>query len=191
MSWKVFSGGDFKVDKETLTQVANTLDTLFGHTGDKKPTSDFLDTMQKVLETCGSAKSSSVDEAIDNLFKDVPERQRPHEYVNQLRYDIINQNEGNQYLIVVDLPGIKKESISINTSVIDSRKTLQIMTNVHIPYNGHIILQGRYDNGKHITNVKLPDSADIDGNIDAKFEDGLLFVTVSKSLKPKQKIEIR
>ncbi|MHB1154828.1 MAG: Hsp20/alpha crystallin family protein [Eubacteriales bacterium] len=89
------------------------------------------------------------------------------------------RDNGNQYMIEAELPGIKKEEVSLDLN--DGKLTISVKREENIEKNekNYIHKERRY--GSMQRSIYLSDASN-DG-ITAKLEDGLLKITVPKETK--------
>lgn len=99
----------------------------------------------------------------------------------------IAENE-NEWLIFAELPGVKKEdiSISINDSILKLSATKEKITQEE--GSKHKVKEIRY--GKFERKIKLASDLDV-SDIDAKLENGILNIRIPKSKKKAKEIEIK
>jgi len=92
----------------------------------------------------------------------------------------------DNYIINIELPGIKKEDVSIS---INDKKTLVISGKKEESKikEDEKVYFSEFTSGSFHREFKLPETANIE-NIEAKSEDGILSVTIPKKEKEKPKI---
>lgn len=99
----------------------------------------------------------------------------------------IAENE-HEWLVFAELPGVKKEdiSISINDSILKLSATKERIT--HEKESKQRVKEIRY--GKFERNIKLASDLDV-SEIDAKLENGILNIRIPKNKKKSKEIEIK
>ena len=99
----------------------------------------------------------------------------------------ISENE-NEWVVFAELPGVKKEdiSISINDSILKLSATKERVT--HEKESKQRVKEIRY--GKFERNIKLASDLDV-SEIDAKLENGILNIRIPKNKKKSKEIEIK
>ena len=104
----------------------------------------------------------------------------------EMRTDI--EENDNQYLITVDIPGVKKEDIDI--SVLDGTVTVSVKKVKTENENKNYVIRER--SVRSTSRSFYLDSID-ENSIKAKYENGILTLTVSKAktaIEPKKTISI-
>lgn len=96
-------------------------------------------------------------------------------------YDIIRLD--NEYNIQIDIPGVDKSEISV--SVLEptdgeNTKTCIKISDERMKRTGGVYMVAKRLYGKFETLVCLPSDSDTSQNIDAKYTDGVLYVTVKR-----------
>jgi len=111
----------------------------------------------------------------DEFFKNSAVNEIERENVSAIALDLVDAD--NEYRIIANLPGVKKEDVKIDLK--DNLLTLSAQTeNKTETSNENMIRQERFV-GKYQRRFTLPDNSDVE-NIKAKMENGVLNLTVPK-----------
>jgi len=123
-------------------------------------------------------------EAMDRLFEDtwVPARRRAQEREQLYRLPLDAYVTPEEIVVVANVPGVKPEQVEITLE----GDTLTIKTDRPAPLgNVNYVLQERpYGHFYRTLNINIPVDAD---KAEAKFEDGLLTLTIPKAEAAKPK----
>jgi len=124
---------------------------------------------------------STVHPTIKHFFNVFDEIFEPViDYDDTTKYPLYNTIENdNEYIIELELAGIKKENIGIDTEKNKLTIKAERALNEDFKYNVNQILPGNYKKS-----FIMPESADKE-NINASFVNGILVVTVPKILDDK------
>jgi len=121
---------------------------------------------------------------MDEFFNDVVSARRDN-FVPSID---ISETE-DQFLISAELPGMKKEDININLE--NGRLSINGERSFESEQNGKKYHRIETKYGSFNRSFQLPDNVD-EGSINAKYEDGLLNITIDKDEeKVKKRIEIK
>ena len=106
-------------------------------------------------------------------------------YLNQALTDIFSTK--NNYIIQVELPGVKREDIQIDceSGVLD----VTAIRKEELPKDAERVLSER-EYGKFTRSFQLPRSIDT-SKIDARFVDGVLSIDIPRSTSSKIEIKVQ
>jgi len=128
--------------------------------------------------------SKRFSDIMDEFFNDVVSARRDN-FVPSID---ISETE-DQFLISAELPGMKKEDININLE--NGRLSINGERSFESEQNGKKYHRIETKYGSFNRSFQLPDNVD-EGSINAKYEDGLLNITIDKDEeKVKKRIEIK
>jgi HSP20 family protein len=118
---------------------------------------------------------------VDAMFSDWVGNRAAQSLVSRARLDVIERN--GQYEVRAELPGAKKEDIAIEidgaTVSISARLNTQVERKA-----GERVLYSERTHESYARSFELPQAVD-SGAADAKFEDGVLTLTLPKKDAPK------
>ncbi|MGI6118976.1 MAG: Hsp20/alpha crystallin family protein [Desulfosporosinus sp.] len=117
---------------------------------------------------------------IDNIFEGFfNDRFFPTLYKNSAQMKVDVKENENDYLLEAELPGIKKEEV--NLQIDDDRLTISVEKNEQVEEekDNYIRRERSYSS---MTRTFAIDNVDTD-KVSAKYEDGILTVTLPKKLK--------
>lgn len=167
MASKIFCSGG-KLDSESLGQIAEVMDDLFGTSSMKHPGTTILENLKNMAQKTND--QSSQDHVVDNLLN-MMFSSKPSNVVDKHDYDIIDNN--NDYIIVIDVPGCRKEDNVLN---INDNSELVIRSECKSTSDKFLVHKRKTIRESVI---RLPDDIDRK-NVSAKYENGTLIVTVGK-----------
>lgn len=132
----------------------------------------------------GDLMSKRFSDIMDEFFNDVVSTRR-----DSFVPGIDISETDNQYRITAELPGMKKEDISVNLE--NGRLSISGERSFQKEDNGETYHRVESQYGSFNRSFQLPDNVD-EESINAKYEDGLLKISVDKSEdKVKKQIEIK
>jgi len=110
------------------------------------------------------------------------------EVVNAFVPSVNTREDANNYMVEIDLPGVKKEDIKVNID--PEKRTLTISGErkfkEEIKKEDYYKIESSY--GKFVRTFSLPENVDLE-NIDAKTEEGVLHITLPKIKKEETEIK--
>ncbi len=193
MASKIFYSGG-KLDNESMGQIAEVMDNLFGNTNVKQPGTSILENFKNIMSTVDTVSQTKYepnkvpDDLLNNIVDMIFTSKPPsHAQVSQGKHDVDLIENDNEYVVYVDVPGCKKEDISVDIS---NDNDLMIRSDAK-----DVLLKkymSRQRKAVRETSIKLPDDID-KKNISAKYECGVIAVSIGKKNKHPSgsKIEIQ
>ena len=111
----------------------------------------------------------------DDFFKNSILEETEKENISAMALDLVEAE--NEYRIIANLPGVKKEDVNI--ALKDNLLTLSAVTEARNETNKENLIRTERFVGKYQRSFALPDNCDIE-NIKAKMEHGVLKLSVPK-----------
>jgi len=110
------------------------------------------------------------------------------EVVNAFVPSVNTREDENNYMVEIDLPGVKKEDVKVNID--PEKRTLTISGErkfkEEIKKEDYYKIESSY--GKFMRTFSLPENVDLE-NIDAKTQEGVLHITLPKIQKEETEIK--
>lgn len=141
--------------------------------------------MFSVLSRPGSQLTSPVSRdpfsLVDAMFNDWAGQRAAQSLVSRARLDVTERN--GQYEVRAELPGAKKEDIAIEIDGASVSISAKVNTQVERK-SGERVLYSERTHESYARSFELPQAVDASAS-DAKFEDGVLTLTLPKKDAPK------
>jgi len=162
-----------KPENKNEEVIKNIFELLFGKNDKMSNIFNNLSDFKVKVATCDNL------DAFKNIVEDVMGQfDKTNSSNNSLLYDLIDKDD--KYLIVVEVPGITKENISID---LDIEKGLEIKAE-KISNNGNkYLIKNIKSHGIYSCFINLPKDINLNKTINAEYENGLLNITLDK-IKP-------
>lgn len=217
MNAKVFVSGGGVDSIYNLDQIAHVVDSLFGNKTSKQPGTDILQNLQDIVDTVDKVtsksqspppqKPTSTSSAVPPSSETI-ESEQVSKFIESLfggaavplkssfvstgadtasksgNYDLAETNDS--YEITIDAPGASKELISCN---IGDDKQLEVRIDAESAEKEHKYIVRNRKTGPMVISIKMPNDANLT-NIVAKYDNGLLKISIKKTVSSKIKIDI-
>lgn len=173
----IFSEKKQSEDKKESNEevIKNIFELLFGKNDKVSNIFNNLSDFKVKVATCDSLDS------FKNIVEDVMGQFDNKTSSFSLLYDLIDNDD--KYQVIVEIPGINKENISID---LDVEKGLEIKAEKKINDDVKFLIKNIKSQGIYSCFVELPKDVDISKTIKAEYDNGLLNITLDKKNKPEK-----